>query len=577
MSEMVRVAGLSDVPEGAALAVKVNGHAVALFNVAGELRAIDNRCPHMGYPLVEAPVFDGVLRCPWHHWRFELSTGGCLTAGGDDVGTFAVEVRDGQIYVSSEPMGAGLAERRERARRDLELGMMETNTFLIAKALCAARALGVSDDETTAAVVDFGLTYRLEGFGPGLVILTCLRNLEPLLADDDRLLALVHGVTHVARDSANRAPRRRLLPLPDRGPIPTSRLTAWFRKMIEDREAAGAERVLLTALAGGAGLVEAAEMLLLAATDHFFLSVGHVLDFTNKGFELLDHLGPDRAAEVLGSLVRPLATARRHDEGAAEWAITVDPLQASFERFAARPDPVPVWRDESLVTVLLEGDVPDIVAALDAAVQAGAGAHALANTLCEAAMWRVARFHLQNENDWDDVLHLVSYCHAVERLAARFGGRPAAEFALLRAVYHGAMYCHFTRFLNIPAVRLPHERRELPSLPTEPEALCARLLHCAEFQQVEEAAAIVWSYLAAGHDEGPLQRTLVQALLREDSVFHTFQMVECGIARQRLTQDRRGLPLVAAARYLTAQRLRRGILWSTRNAQTLARGEGLHT
>lgn len=573
----VRVASLADLPPGAALPVKVNGHAVALFNDGGEIRAVDNRCPHMGYPLVEAPVTNGVLRCPWHHWRFDLATGGCLTAGGDDVSTFAVELRGDQIWLGVEPHGANLDERRERAQRDLEQGMVEVNTFLLAKALCALRACGIEDQSIIRQAVEYGLKHRVEGFGPGLVILTSLLNLYDRLPEEDQLLALVHGVGQMAGDSANRAPRRPLRPLPDRGRLSQETLVRLFRQMIEDREAAGAERVLRTCCAQGGSLADAAELLLVAGTDHFFLSTGHVLDFTNKAFELIDHLGDEAAESVLASLTRPMAGAFRHDES-ADWEDAGGPLAEAFARFDTRPADDPAWADDgTLLELLLEGDPPEIIRAMSDAVQRGAGPRALAAVVCDASMLRVARFHLQNENDWDDVLHLVSYNHAVDRLAARFAGRPATDFALLRAVFHGAVYCHLTRFLNVPAVPLPHQRRHDYLIPDEPRQMCERLLHCAEFQQVEEAAAIADRYLRAGHDSRSIEAALIKALLREDSVFHTFQMVEAGIARHVLKGGGANPELVAAARYLTAQKLRRGVLWSTRNALTLARGEGLNT
>ncbi|MBI2298879.1 MAG: Rieske 2Fe-2S domain-containing protein [Armatimonadetes bacterium] len=577
MPDMVRVAATADLPEGASLATNVQGHAIALFNSGGRVHAVDNRCPHMAYPLVEATLKDGVLRCPWHHWRFELGTGGCLTAGGDDVGSYDVELRNGDIYVSSEPRGASIEARIERGKRNLALGMTETNTFLIAKALCALRGAGLGDREIVSQIVEHGLRFRSEGFGPGLVILTCLLNAGDRLPEEDRLLALVHSCIHVARDSANRAPRRQVLSLPAAPSAGFDEEVRLFRHMIEDRESQGAERVLITALKNGRSLEDIAQMLLQAATDHYFLSVGHIIDFTNKAYELLDHLGPEHTAAILGSLVQPMAGARRHEEAAAEWGEMIEPVTHSFELLEQRPAVDPTWSDGDLVHTLLHEEVPGICAALDRAVAAGAGVQALAGRLVRAAMFRVARFHLQNENDWDDVLHLVSYCHAVERLAARFGDRPETATALYRAVYHGAMYCYLTRYLNIPAVRLPHELRELPKMPDQPRAQLDRLLYCAEFQQVDEAAALVHKYLADRHDEPGLEAALVKALLREDSVFHTFQMIECGIARHRLTQDPIAEPaLVAAARYLTAQRLRRNILWSTNNALTLARGERLH-
>ena len=37
--------------------------------------ALDNRCPHMGFPLDRGSVEEGILTCHWHHARFELASG----------------------------------------------------------------------------------------------------------------------------------------------------------------------------------------------------------------------------------------------------------------------------------------------------------------------------------------------------------------------------------------------------------------------------------------------------------------------------------------------------------------------
>ena len=52
-------------------------------------------------------------------------------------------------------------------------------------------------------------------------------------------------------------------------------------------------------------------MLFAAVTDHVFIDGGHTIDFTNKAFEALDLLGPDAAGDVLPTLVRQTAGARR--------------------------------------------------------------------------------------------------------------------------------------------------------------------------------------------------------------------------------------------------------------------------
>ena len=38
----------------------------------GRVFALDNRCPHMGFPLDRGSVEDGILTCHWHHGRGDL-------------------------------------------------------------------------------------------------------------------------------------------------------------------------------------------------------------------------------------------------------------------------------------------------------------------------------------------------------------------------------------------------------------------------------------------------------------------------------------------------------------------------
>ena len=81
----------------------------------------------------------------------------------------------------------------------------------------------------------------------------------------------------------------------------------WFRNFIEVRDEEGAERCLATAIEVGVSREEIASMIFAAATDHIYLDGGHVVDFANKAFELLDHLGWEMAGQVLPSLVNGMA------------------------------------------------------------------------------------------------------------------------------------------------------------------------------------------------------------------------------------------------------------------------------
>lgn len=72
---------------------------IALFKIEESIFAIDNRCPHEGYPLLQGNHNEScVLTCNWHNWKFDLKTGKCVT-GGDNVVTYPVTVQDGNVFV----------------------------------------------------------------------------------------------------------------------------------------------------------------------------------------------------------------------------------------------------------------------------------------------------------------------------------------------------------------------------------------------------------------------------------------------------------------------------------------------
>ena len=48
---------------------------IALFNVNGELLALDGVCPHQGGPLGQGSLDGCIVTCPWHGWQFDVRTG----------------------------------------------------------------------------------------------------------------------------------------------------------------------------------------------------------------------------------------------------------------------------------------------------------------------------------------------------------------------------------------------------------------------------------------------------------------------------------------------------------------------
>ena len=52
---------------------------IAVFLYEGEWYAMDDCCPHARIPLVDGPIKDGCLMCPWHYAEFDLKTGAALS------------------------------------------------------------------------------------------------------------------------------------------------------------------------------------------------------------------------------------------------------------------------------------------------------------------------------------------------------------------------------------------------------------------------------------------------------------------------------------------------------------------
>ena len=130
--------------------------------------AVDNRCPHLGFPLHRGSVADGILTCHWHHARFDVASGGGFDLWADDLPTAEVQVRDGEVWVAAEPRYAdGEAHWKNRLRAGLEHNL----ELVIAKAILGLRAQGVESRELLRESALFGVRYR-EDWGTGLTVLT---------------------------------------------------------------------------------------------------------------------------------------------------------------------------------------------------------------------------------------------------------------------------------------------------------------------------------------------------------------------------------------------------------------------
>jgi nitrite reductase (NADH) small subunit len=110
---------LEDLPPGSHCIVRAGNRELGVFNIAGELHAIPNLCPHQRGPLCAGAVsgtidcgphtdwqlawiWEGeVVTCPWHSLEFHVPTGRCIAFEDIRLRTFDVTVAgDGELWVA---------------------------------------------------------------------------------------------------------------------------------------------------------------------------------------------------------------------------------------------------------------------------------------------------------------------------------------------------------------------------------------------------------------------------------------------------------------------------------------------
>ena len=577
----IRVGTLEELRTGGCTVVTGGGHTIAVFAHDDKVFAVDNRCPHMGFPLDRGTVKDGILTCHWHHARFDLSSGGTFDPFADDVRSFPVSVVGGEVWVDPSPPET---DQTARWSKRLEDALEDNIRLVIAKSVLGLEAVDADYRIPLGIGAEFGATYSAAGWGQAMTILTCSASMLPYLETADRPLAMYQGLLHVARANAGMAPRFLLDPLPT-GETRPEVFKLWLRNFIDVRDSDGAERCLRTAIEIGVPEQTIADMIFAAITDHIYVDGGHTLDFANKAFELLDHLGWEHAGRVLTSLVRGMAGARRSEE-LSSWRNPIDistmvwkareALAAAYDESAGRRGE---WDDENaLVDMMLEDDPAATLDAIVDAVRRGASEAQVSSAVAYAAFVRMARFHTSNEfNDWDTLHNTLTAANALHQALKR-----APSLELLRGTLDTAMSVYLDRFLNMPAQRTPEPLMNgAANGAIDGDALRSELLGGMDLQQnVEPSAKVVSDYISGGATPEGIIATLGHSMLREESGFHMFQIVDATIKQyeERRGTDEGRIVLVALSRFLAAHAPTSRAVQQTFNiALRLHRGEALYS
>src|ERR1700693_3504837 len=178
-----RAASLADLQARGMVVVSGNGGPLLLCWSEGRAFALDNRCPHMGFPLSKGSLESGVLTCHWHHAQFDIHSGCTFDLFADDVPAFDVRFEGDDVWVSSRPkekIDVGHHSRR------LLWGLEQNIGLIQAKGIIALLADGERTNSVARRMARFSArNHRV--WEDGLTTLTIVARLSPHLSPRGRI------------------------------------------------------------------------------------------------------------------------------------------------------------------------------------------------------------------------------------------------------------------------------------------------------------------------------------------------------------------------------------------------------
>ncbi|MBO0773098.1 MAG: Rieske 2Fe-2S domain-containing protein [Actinobacteria bacterium] len=591
MSNWVRAVAVADIREGGARSFAYLDKRIALFRTARGVFASDNRCPHQGYALVRGDVKDGVLTCAWHNWKFELSTGTCRY-GGENIRTYPVEIRDGQVFIDIADPPAEII--RPDLFRSLTAAMEDLDTGRMARDAMRLQRIGTPLADVIAEGVRYAAPRAEYGWDHSLATMTdCLR-MSRFFEESLSALPVIQGLS-LAADSQVRRPAR---PRPD----PIDPVASYgsvgdalraYPVLVDEERAGDAEALLRGLIAAGVPAPVLRHTLLTAVTDHF-LAYGHSMIFVQKAFDLLDQIGWQEADAVLSPLVPEMVLGTRYDKlpymrkflrawEAAEPDLALlaragmGPDRAApsgagaAQRAAARPS----GNGSGLLGYqrsLTDGSPDEALGALVRALAGGAPVTAVIDATGRAAAERLARFDIEldldDTNDWGwlDVTHTLTYLNAL-----RWAWSADRSPQVLRGLFHAAWFVQWTGQFD---ERNPGPARGRPQ--PHPTQDAAEVHRAIASRDPDAAVALADGYTGP---RAELELSLIRAAAEDHStapimVAHVVKTAQAAVEESRALGDGPGsaAPIAAAARFLASPKRERFVYQSTLEAITTLRG-----
>lgn len=386
---------LTDFPEGAPVLRKdAAGARYACVREGDTVHAVDDRCPHQGYPLSQGSVRDGILTCEWHNWKFELGSGTC-TFGGEAVRRFPTRIEDGRVHLD-QALDRGAEARRLIASLRQALSRDDAGRALREGLRLGDLGIGPVDTGLGRLALGFELmaidgAERAEyGFDHGLALLADLTSwVERGWVGAEEAFAL--GAKAVAEPSLHLGPRNASSGVPSSSRGALARMVdveetdpaRVSEALIAERRDEADARVRVVVEARGA---EGAYAALMPFVTRNLYDYGHGAIFLAKALELGRRF-PTAATEVMAAVTTTLAWATAET--------SLPPFRATQEAIGAVSE-IEVGGGELADRPAYEAEVlrseRDALQATLAELRRGTAPAAILRAVAHAASVRLRRF-----------------------------------------------------------------------------------------------------------------------------------------------------------------------------------------
>jgi nitrite reductase/ring-hydroxylating ferredoxin subunit len=278
---------------------------IAVFLAGEQVFAVDNRCPHEGYPLAQGTVDSQCqLTCNWHNWKFRLSDGECVL-GGDDVRSYPARLEGESVWVNTDDPPPAWFEAR--ILKGLRTAFRERDFGRICREITRLHYQRFDPLTAVRKAIEWSHDrFELGATHAYAAAADWLAHGERYQADwERRLVCLAEAVDHMAFDAL----RHPEYPYPEPGaPFDAAAFTAAMEA--EDHHAA--EGMIRRGVADGLHWADVESPLAEAAFAHYN-DFGHAVIYVYKTGQLVELLGSQVECYLLPALTRNFCYSTRED------------------------------------------------------------------------------------------------------------------------------------------------------------------------------------------------------------------------------------------------------------------------